>query len=99
MLTTCTALAVGTFERICYFNEAFLMAPTSTKQVFIERPLFPVTSVKKFICNVIGFTIFHLSEAATGGVLLEKVFLVLRNFAKFIGKRLWQSLFFSKVAG
>ena len=50
------------------------MAPTSTKQVFIERSLFPVTSVKKFICNVIGFTIFHLSEAATGGVLLEKVF-------------------------
>ena len=50
------------------------MAPTSTKQVFIERPLFPVTSVKKFICNVIGFTIFHLSEAANGVVLLEKVF-------------------------
>ena len=36
--------------------------------------LFPVTSVKKALCNVIGFAIFHLSEAATGSVLLEKVF-------------------------
>ena len=70
----CTALFVGIFERICCFNEVFLMAPTSTKQLFVERPLFPVTSVKKFLCNVIGFTIFHLSEAATGGVLLEKEF-------------------------
>ena len=30
---------------------------------------------KKVICNVIGFTIFHLPEAATGSVLLEKVLL------------------------
>ena len=30
-------------------------------------------------------------EAATRGVL--------RNFAKFIGKQLWQSFFFNKVAG
>ena len=30
---------------------------------------------KKNFCNVTGFTIFHHSEAATGGVLLEKVFL------------------------
>ena len=74
MLTTSTALAVGIFERTC-FNEVFLMAPTSTKQLFIERPLFPVTSVRKFLWNVISFTIFHLSEAATGGVLLEKAFL------------------------
>ena len=37
--------------------------------------IFPVTSVKKFIYNVTGLAIFHLSEAATGGVLLEKVFL------------------------
>ena len=35
---------------------------------------------KKFICNVIGFTIFHLPEGATGRVLLEKVFLqILQN--------------------
>ena len=35
-------------------------------------------------------------EAATRGVLLEKVFL--RNSAKFTGKHLCQSLFFNKVA-
>ena len=37
--------------------------------------MFSVTCVKNFLCNVVGFTILHLSEAATGGVLLEKVFL------------------------
>ena len=38
---------------------------------------------EKFLCNVIGFTIFYLSEAATGGVLLEKVFLeISRNSQK-----------------
>ena len=38
---------------------------------------YPISSnfCKKFPCNVIRFTIFHLSEAATGGVQLEKVFL------------------------
>ena len=35
---------------------------------------YPISD-KTFLCNVIGFTIFYLSEAATGGVLLEKVFL------------------------
>ena len=43
---------------------------------------YPISSnlCKKVLCNVIGFTIFHLSEAATGGVLLEKVFLeILQN--------------------
>ena len=65
------------------------MVPTSMEQLFTERPLyrcflhndhfytlFPVTSARKFLCNVIGFTIFHLSA----GVLLEKVFLgILQN--------------------
>ena len=85
MLKTCTALTVGIFERIYCFDKVFLMALTSTEQVFIERPLyrrflhndhlpyFLVTCVKKVLCNVISFTIFHLSEAATRGVLLEKV--------------------------
>ena len=38
---------------------------------------YPISSnlCKKVLCNVIGFTIFHLSEAATGGGVLEKVFL------------------------
>ena len=37
-----------------------------------------------------------LSEAATGGVLYKKVFLM---FAKFTGKHQCQSLFFNKFAG
>ena len=37
-----------------------------------------------------------LSEAATGGALYKKVFL---KFPKFIGKHLYQSLFFNKFAG
>ena len=30
---------------------------------------------KRFLCNVIGFAIFHVLDAATGGVLQEMVFL------------------------
>ena len=37
------------------------------------------------------------SEAATGAVLQKEG--VLRNYAKFTGKHLCQSLFFNKVAG
>ena len=40
---------------------------------------------------------FRRTEAATSSVLLKKVFF--RNFTKFTGKRLCQSLFFNKVAG
>ena len=36
------------------------------------------------------------TEAATAGVLYKKG--VLKDFAKFTGKHLWQSLFFNKVA-
>ena len=81
MMKTCTALIAGIFERICCFYEVFLMALSSTEQLFIETPLYrrflrhDVTCVKKVICNVTGFTIFNLSEAATAGVQLEKVFL------------------------
>ena len=33
------------------------------------------------LCKKVLFTIFHLSEAATGGALLEKVFLeIFQNF-------------------
>ena len=38
----------------------------------------------------------HKAEAATGGVLYKKG--VLKNFTKFTGKHLYQSLFFTKVA-
>ena len=56
---------------------------------------YPVSS--KFLCNVIGFTIFHLSEVATGGVLLEKVFLEIsyNSQENTCGK----VSFFNKVAG
>ena len=44
------------------------------------------------------FNAFQLfSEAATAGVLQKRG--VLRNFTKFTGKHLCQSLFFNKVAG
>ena len=59
--------------------------------------LFPVTSVKKIICNFISFTIFHLSEEANGGVLLGKEFLEisLNSQENTCGK----VYFFNKVAG
>ena len=41
--------------------------------------------------------LMEYTEAATGGVLYKKA--VLKNFAKFTGKRLCQSLFLNKVAG
>ena len=45
----------------------------------ITYPIFS-NLCKKVLCNVIGFTIFYLSEAANGGVLLEKAFLeILQN--------------------
>ena len=82
-MKTGTTLIVDIFERFCCFDEVLLMALTSAEEVFIERPLYrcflhnityPISSnlCKKFICNVIGFTIFHLAQVATGGVLLEK---------------------------
>ena len=42
--------------------------------MMIAYPIFSNLCKKNVLCNVIGFTIFHLSEATTGGVLLEKVF-------------------------
>ena len=41
--------------------------------------------------------VFKTPEAATRGVLYKKG--VLKNFAKFKGKHLFQSLFFNKVVG
>ena len=40
VLKTCTALIAGIFEWICCFNDVFLIALTSTEQLFIERPLY-----------------------------------------------------------
>ena len=108
LLKTCTPLVVGIFERICCIDEVFLMALTSTQQLFMERPLY-----KRFLHND------HLSISSN---LSKKIYLhcyrlynlpsfrsshwmcsvrkgVLRNFAKFTGKHMWQNLFFNKVAG
>ena len=38
-LITMKELIVGIFEQFCCFEEVFLMALTSTEQLFIERPL------------------------------------------------------------
>ena len=59
---------------------------------------YPISSnlCKKFLGNVIDFTIFHLEEAAARGVLLEKVFLEISQNSQEdnCGK-----VFFNKVAG
>ena len=83
------------------------MALTSTEQLFKERLyidvscimityLFPVTSVKKYLqCyRLYNFPYFRSSHwmcSVRKGAL--------RNFSKFTGKHLWQSLFFNEVAG
>ena len=56
--------------------------------------LFPVTCVKKFLRNAIGFTIFYLSKAVTEGVLLEKVFWEISQ-----NSQQNQSLFLNKFSG
>ena len=58
--------------------------------------LFPVTSVKKFLYGVTGFAIFHLSEAGTGGVLLEKVFLEISQNSQ---ENTYDKVSFNKVTG
>ena len=83
------------------------MALTSTEQLFKGRLyidvscimityLFPVTSVKKYLqCyRLYNFPYFRSSHwmcSVRKGAL--------RNFSKFTGKHLWQSLFFNEVAG
>ena len=62
----------------------------------ITTYLFPLTSVKKYLqCyRLYNFPYFRSSHwmcSVRKGVL--------RNFAKFSGKHLWQSLFLNKVAG
>ena len=61
--------------------------------------IYPTSSnfCKKIFCNVIGFTIFHLSEVATGGVLLEKILLELSQ--KSQGNTCGKVSFLNKVAG
>ena len=59
---------------------------------------YPISSnlCKKFHFNVIGFTVFHLSEVATGGVLLEKYSW---KFCKIHRETPGAKSLFDKVAG
>ena len=105
VLKICTALIVGIFERICCFDEVFLMALTSTEQLFIERPLYRLflhndrlpyfwqnISLQCYrLYNFLSFRSSHWKCSVRIGVLL--------NSAKLTGKHLWQSLFFNKVTG
>ena len=108
VLKTYIARIVGIFERICCFDEVFLMALTSREQLFIERPLYrpscimityPISSnLRKKISlqcyrlyNFLSFRNSHWRYSVRKGVI--------RNFAKFTGKHLRQSLFLINVAG
>ena len=108
VLKTCTALNVGIFERIYCFDEVFLMALTSTEQLFIETPLY-----RRF-CIMITYTISsnlfkkgslqcyrlnNFQSFRNGHWRCSVRKGVLGNFEKSTGKHLWQSLFFNKVAG
>ena len=108
VLKTCTALIVVIFERICCFDEVFLMALTSKEQLFIERSLYrrllhndhlPISSnfCKKISPQCYRLYNFPSFRSSHWKCSVRKG--VLGNFAKFTGKHLWQSLFFNKVAG
>ena len=60
---------------------------------------YPISSNlgKKILFNVIGFTIFHLSEAATRGALLEKVLLEISQNSQ--DNTCGKVSFLNKVAG
>ena len=86
VLKICTTLIVGIFERICYFEEVFLMAIRSTELVW-----------KKFSAMLCYWLyMFPSCRSSHWRCSVRKG--VPRNFLKFTGKHLWHSLFFSKVA-
>ena len=60
---------------------------------------YPICSnfCKKIICDVIGFTIFYILEAATGCVLYEEVFLEISQYSQ--ENTCDKVSFFNKVAG
>ena len=94
----CTSLIVGIFERICCFDELFLRALTSTEQLFTDRPLYGrfLHNVHLFWLSIFGFRLSALqfSIVRSSHWRCSVRIAVLRNFAKFSGKHLWQSLFF-----
>ena len=111
MLKTCTALIVAIFERFCCFDEVFLMALTSTEQLFIERPLYSRRFLHRFSCIMITYYFqypvlkkfsamlsvlqFPIFQKQPLEVFVRKE--ALGNFAKFTWKHLWQGLFFNQV--
>ena len=94
----CTSLIVGIFKRICCFDELFLRALTSTEQLFTDRPLYGrfLHNVHLFWLSIFGFRLSALqfSIVRSSHWRCSVRIVVLRNFAKFSGKHLWQSLFF-----
>ena len=83
-----------------YFEKPFWQQTTSCLGVFDHfvrltlKGIKPCTAARPFQISLMG----HFAKcfkAATRGVLRKKG--VLRNFAKFTGKHLCQSLFFNKV--
>ena len=64
---------------------------------FLSIPYFD-EGVKSNIAFTVFYTSFTISSRSSHRICsVRKV--VLRNFAKFIGKHLFQSLFFNKIAG
>ena len=114
MLKTCTTLTVGIFEEICCIDEVFLMALTSTEQLFIqlynytERPLYKhflhmiIYPISSNLCKKIYLQCYWLYNFPSFRSSHWRCIFkegVLGNFAKFTGKQLQHSLFFNKVAG
>ena len=107
-MKTCTALIVGIFERFCFFDEVFLMARTSTEQLFIKNLYIDVSCImitypiSSNFCKNISlqcYRLYNLPSFRSSHWRCSVRKGVLGNFAKFTGKHLWQSLFFNKVAG
>ena len=107
-MKTCTALIVGIFERFCFFDEVFLMARTSTEQLFIKNLYIDVSCImitypiSSNFCKNISlqcYRLYNLPSFRSSHWRCSVRKGVLGNFAKFTGKHMWQSLFFNKVAG
>ena len=57
----------------------------------LQETVWELSNIKRPLRHVSAVLLLSVKEAATGGVF--------RNFAKFTGKHLCQSLFFNRVEG
>ena len=64
---------------------------------YLQFSFFCSSLTKKNVIKIDKRDIFFLFRRSRPEVFYKKN--VLRNFAKFTGKHLWQSLYFNKVAG